>query len=354
MTAMSLTLQANDALSKDLEISNTDLHQENTISQIADSNNFLPQYNTSDTNEGTMGSSGSFLPFSKTVSFVLDADNSNNVTEGDTLIYNMTISNNESTDANNVILSDELATNTTLVAGTVTTTAGIVTSGNTPNNNNTVRVDIGNLLVNDFVDVSFAATVNAVPDGQIDVISNQALVTTSNLGFVLSDNPNSYLNFPARTETNAYGQTILRYDENISGDFVDHYSIPTPVQLISEIERIKGTIGGLNVDFEDCFQFNVEESRRVTSLILEDYNPPNVQGTTSFQVFTGLPPIELPVGDVLSIDISIDHVGMDLIGFSGLTSGLYSVCLFEGEPGYSYSLVFESEIDDPIFNNNFE
>jgi uncharacterized repeat protein (TIGR01451 family) len=71
---------------------------------------------------------------STTKAVVLDTDNDSDgvASPGDTLLYQITIKNNGTADAVGVTLGDNLSGNTPLVVGSVQSSAGVVTAGNSP------------------------------------------------------------------------------------------------------------------------------------------------------------------------------------------------------------------------------
>ncbi len=68
---------------------------------------------------------------SKRDALLIDVDNSGAPSHGDTVVYNITIINTGNVSATDVIFQDKPDPLTTLVAGTVQTNQGTVTTGNT-------------------------------------------------------------------------------------------------------------------------------------------------------------------------------------------------------------------------------
>ena len=356
MTAISMTLQASDNLNQNI---NTKASQDSQLSTSFDQvqNDELNQYfdspstySTAESNEGTLGASGSFLEVAKFVNLETDVDFSGSVTAGDILSYGIFTDNPSQVNASGAFLDDIPDANTSMISGSVITNHGNVLVGNGVADEN-VLVDMGVIGINETAFVSFSVTVDPIPNGMIREISNQALITTVNAGSYLSDDPAIYGDADP-TVIKAFGVPTKLYDESESGDFVNHFTIPTQLNLVNEIERISGTIGGF--DFEDCFQFDVHESRVVNAIVLEDYITSGDSQSTSFQVFTGLPPIKVAIGDIISGEINQDLIGINLLEDNVLLSGTYSVCLIEGTTGQTYSLVMQSDIEDNIFANGFD
>ena len=161
LTALSFTLQANDNLNQ----------------QIADSA----------LNKSIQGGVAD-ISVSKTVSLSSDADNSGNLTVGDTLTYQISTTNNTNFGASGSFLNDTIDTNTSLVTGTVTTNYGNVVTGNNASDTN-VAVSFGTLNGNTTANVQFSVLVvgNNQPFGF--TISNQAQYTSNNFGSAVSDDP---------------------------------------------------------------------------------------------------------------------------------------------------------------------
>jgi len=160
--------------------------------------------NVTSTNGGT-GNTGSdtltvnqpLVVALKSSSFVVatnDLDGNGVLSPGDTLAYTIVITNTGNADALSVVLTDTPGAHTTLVAGSVTTTQGTVTSGNQAGATS-VTVDLGTLAATSVQITSGQATVtftvkldNPFPAG-VTTVLNQALVRGSNFTDVLTDNP---------------------------------------------------------------------------------------------------------------------------------------------------------------------
>ncbi|MDX1545470.1 MAG: GEVED domain-containing protein, partial [Rhodothermales bacterium] len=122
---------------------------------------------------------------------VLDADLEAN--PGDTLKYTVEIENNGGTGLNTVF-TDTLETNLTLVVGSVMTSQGTVTSGNTPGDT-AVGVALGDLdnTGGTPVVIMFEASINRPFPAFVDSVRNQGFVDADNLdtGRVPSDDPDT-------------------------------------------------------------------------------------------------------------------------------------------------------------------
>ncbi|HJX28775.1 MAG TPA: IPTL-CTERM sorting domain-containing protein [Thermoanaerobaculia bacterium] len=128
----------------------------------------------------------------KSSSFVAatnDLDGSGSLSPGDTLVYTILVTNTGAADALAVMLTDTPGAYTSLVAGSVTTTQGTVTSGNQAGATS-VTVDVGTLAATTGqATVSFTVRLdNPFPTG-VTTVMNQATVSGSNFPNVVSDNP---------------------------------------------------------------------------------------------------------------------------------------------------------------------
>lgn len=198
LTVMSLTLQANDNVEHQIHEAND---KNNNVSdavilskQVSLANNFdksdmltqsdVKSYKNANTDTKIIGVSG--ISFLKSVSLSNDADGSGGVTQGDTLTYDLFFTNAKSIGASGSFLSDDIDSDTSLVAGSVVTN-GVVVSGNDAGDTN-VSVDFDTIQSGTSVSVNFDVIVNDnIPDGQQVAISNQARMSTSNIGSFVSD-----------------------------------------------------------------------------------------------------------------------------------------------------------------------
>ena len=118
-----------------------------------------------------------------------DNDGNGVLSPGDVLSYTVVIENTGPVDAQAVVFNDIPDANTTLAAGSVTTSQGTVTTGNTAGDAS-VSVDIGTMAVNDMVTVTFDVTINdPLPAGVAQVL-NQGDVLGSNFTPIQTDDPN--------------------------------------------------------------------------------------------------------------------------------------------------------------------
>ena len=165
VSAMTLTLQANDSLSKQLD---------DKIFNIDSSNQ-------------SIAAGGAELLFLKSVALTDDADNSSSVTFGDTLTYSIDVVNRETFNASGVLLSDTLSSSTTLDNDSVTTSQGVITTGSSPGDTS-LAIDLGTVEARSVVEIRFDAVVDVNSFGPI---TNQATLTSTNFLTQLSNDPNT-------------------------------------------------------------------------------------------------------------------------------------------------------------------
>jgi uncharacterized repeat protein (TIGR01451 family) len=129
------------------------------------------------------------LAATKTASLDDDADGDGVASGGDTLLYSVVVVNDGTAAATGVAFTDTPDPATTLVPGSVTTTAGTVTTGNGAGDSS-VAVDVGTLAAGGgSVTITYAVVINdPVPNG-VDEVVNQGTVTSDAQGPVLTDDP---------------------------------------------------------------------------------------------------------------------------------------------------------------------
>jgi uncharacterized repeat protein (TIGR01451 family) len=115
-----------------------------------------------------------------------DADGSGRPSPGDVLRYTIRIPNMSLNPIANVVFTDLLDPNTTLMAGTVSTSKGTIQQGNNPGDD-TVRVNIASIEARETITITFDAAINAGADR----IVNQAFVDAPSIDRQPTDNPNT-------------------------------------------------------------------------------------------------------------------------------------------------------------------
>ena len=128
------------------------------------------------------------LAATKAATLAVDADGNGGTSAGDTLAYSVVVSNSGNQPATGVVLADALDPRTTLVVGSVTTSAGSVASGNAAGQK-ALRVEIGTIAPGASVTVGFRARLDATLPAGTTQIRNQAVVTSTGLAPVSTDDP---------------------------------------------------------------------------------------------------------------------------------------------------------------------
>lgn len=141
------------------------------------------------------------LVANKTDTVVVDGDGDGMLDAGDTLRYTVIVSNSGTADATAVTFSSSVGANTTLVAGSVTTSQGTVTTGNTAGDA-AVAVDLGTVTMGGgLTTVTYDVTLDApVPIGVTEV-SCQGSVDATNHPPLSTDDPDDPTSSADPTET---------------------------------------------------------------------------------------------------------------------------------------------------------
>ena len=117
-----------------------------------------------------------------------DADSSGGLSAGDSMQYEIVITNNSSTPATDVVFDDTPDINTTLIVGTVTTSKGTIILGNNPGNTS-VRVNVGTLDGGQDVTIRLWVRINLNLPSTVVEIVNQGLVSSVELPDLPTDDP---------------------------------------------------------------------------------------------------------------------------------------------------------------------
>ncbi len=130
------------------------------------------------------------LNSTKTDALLIDNGTAGQANPGDTLRYTVVIENSGNGDATSVVFSDAPDANTTLVVGSVTTTLGTVTTGNS-GTDGAVVVDIGTLVGNSTVTITFDVTIDNPFPQAVTEISNQGLIESNEFPPFDTDDPDT-------------------------------------------------------------------------------------------------------------------------------------------------------------------
>ncbi len=187
-------------------------------------------------------------PASKAVSLANDADGNGQASPGDTLLYTVTVWNEGTADATGVVFTDAPDPNTTLVIGSVTTTKGSVTLGNTPGDT-WVQVNIGTLSAggpaSETVTISFQVTINdPLPPG-VTRIYNQGTFYSNEAPPTPTDDPNTPADDdPTATPLGGGGISggslglpgLINVSLSMFNSFLSHFISGTPPQFTQQAD----------------------------------------------------------------------------------------------------------------------
>lgn len=128
------------------------------------------------------------LSATKRGNLLIDA-NSNSIAEpGDTLRYAVTIINTGNAPVTNLVYSDTIDVNTTLVANSVQSNLGTVISGNSSSDRR-VKINIGSLASGSKVTITYLVRVNSPLPVGVTKVTNQGLLTSNELNDLHTDDP---------------------------------------------------------------------------------------------------------------------------------------------------------------------
>jgi len=109
---------------------------------------------------------------------------------GDVVEYTVTITHSGVLEAEDVVFSDPVPADTTLTAGSVTTTQGTVVSGNDPADGS-VEVDLGTIFPGGVVTLTFRVVIDDPLAAGVTEISNQGTVSATGLADEPTDDPDT-------------------------------------------------------------------------------------------------------------------------------------------------------------------
>jgi uncharacterized repeat protein (TIGR01451 family) len=239
-----------------------------------------------------------------------DVDSDGNADPGDTIRYTIVIENSGNGNALSVSFDDTPDANTALVNGSVTTSLGTVTSGNTAGDTS-VAVDVGTLP-------GYGGTATIVFDVTVDDPLALGVTTVSNQGTVSGGN-----------------FTTLQTDDPATGASSDPTVTPvttTPIVTVTKTDALQQDVDGDgNADPGDTIRYTV---------VLE--NSGNGNALNVFFDDTPDPNTALVNGSVTTTLGTVT---------TGNTAGDTSVAVDVGTlPGYggTATIVFDVQVDDPF------
>ena len=259
------------------------------------------------------------LRATKVDSLQVDVNGDGVVNPGDTIRYTVTISNVGDGVATGVNFSDTPDVNTILVVGSVTTSQGTVTLGNSADETS-VDVDVGTVGVGSSVTIEFNITVNSpLPEGVTEV---------SNQGIVNDDDPET-----PETPTDDPDDPTCdpNVDQDCSPDPTD-----TPVESAPELRATK--VDSLQIDVNNNGLVNPGDTIRYTVTIsnVGDRAATGVDFSDTPDVNTALVvgSVTISQGNVtLGNNVNETSVGVD-VGTVGV--------------GSSVTIEFDITVNDPL------
>ncbi|MBX3052028.1 MAG: DUF11 domain-containing protein [Caldilineaceae bacterium] len=195
-SAVTITFQAQ--ITSPLPAGVTQIANQGTVffDSDGDGNNDTTQ--PTDGDSGTPGNQPTVSPVAATLqysatkrdSLFTDADGNSTPSPGDTIEYEIVASNTGNQAVTNVVFADTPDANTTLVVGSVATSAGTITAGNGAGNTK-VSVDIGTLNGGANVTITFRVMVRAPLPAGVTQIANQGTLGSTELPTVITDDPDT-------------------------------------------------------------------------------------------------------------------------------------------------------------------
>jgi uncharacterized repeat protein (TIGR01451 family) len=246
----------------------------------------------------------------KTDTLLIESDSDGMAEPGDTLRYTIEVANTGQGDATNVVFTDEPDSNTTLVVGSVTTSQGTVTSGNTAGNT-TVGVNIGTLAAGTTVTITFDVTINDPLPTSVTEVANQGFVTGDNIPETPTDDPDTPTpDDPTRTPVvltplvDALKTDALSIDANDDGLASPEDQVRYTITVFNT-----GNTSALNVVFTDT-----PDPR--TSLVVGSVTTTKgaiTSGNTAGDTTVGVDIGTLEVGETVEIvfDVAVTGLGED-------------------------------------------
>ena len=205
-----------------------------------------------DSVELTLTAGPPVLEVLKVDSFVTDANADGVLNPGDVLAYQITVANVGVSPATGIVLNDAIPANTAIVANSVATNQGNVIS------ESPISVDLGNLAPDTSATVTFNVMLGDALPSDLSEVANQALVSSTELPDVASDDPDTPT--PADpTLTPAAGNPELTASktDSLLVD-ADADTVPSPGDTIRYTVTIANTGSGSasNVLFRDLIPAN--------------------------------------------------------------------------------------------------
>ncbi len=202
--------------------------------------------------------------------------------------------------ANNILFTENLDANVTLVSGSVTTTQGTVTSGNT-SGDTSVNVNVGNLAAGDIVKIRFEVSVNSGVFPTTTSVSSQGSISGSNISTILSSDLGADQHFePTTTDLVDFidsedpkitcpGDQDVYFGTNCKFTLPDYTSVTTSDNCASSITVTQSPIAGTEIASNTTVTLTADDgngNKATCTFVVKptDNTDPNAQALTTLTV----------------------------------------------------------------------
>ncbi|MCB9436277.1 MAG: DUF11 domain-containing protein [Anaerolineales bacterium] len=232
----------------------------------------------------------------KSDALAVDGNGNSIADAGDTLEYTVIITNSGDQDDANVIFSDTPDANTSLVVGSVVTSQGTVTTGNTAGDTDVV-VDIGTLAgQGGSVTITFQVTINSpIPDGVVQVV-NQGVVNSDTQTDLPTDDPD----VPGSTDPTSTPLGTIGTEPQLGAYKVDSLLVDADANTVpSAGDTLEYTVTLLNIGVVDVTTVVFTDTPGLnTTLVVGSVT--TTQGTIVLGNTGGDTSVQVDVGDIPS------------------------------------------------------
>jgi uncharacterized repeat protein (TIGR01451 family) len=233
--------------------------------------------------------------------FVVDSDGDGIAGAGDTIEYVITLLNTGNGTATSVQFTDTPDPNTTLNTGSVTTSQGSVTSGNTAGDSS-IAINVGAVPPRGRVTITFKVTiVDPLPAG-VERILNQGVFTGDNVPRIPTDDPDTLANDDDNVVPVALSPAPFAHKQSILLQDRDGDGMPGAGETLNYVVQIsnEGNEAALDMTFSD--QLDPNTTLVPGSLRISNQLSPNLANDGSIRANLGT----IPAGG--SVDISYQAI----------------------------------------------
>jgi uncharacterized repeat protein (TIGR01451 family) len=252
-----------------------------------------------------------------------DNDDDGVPSPGDALLYEIEVENTGNAAAENVVFTDTPDPNTTLVVGTVQTSQGTVTTGNTAGDTS-IEIEIGTLGAGVRVDISFEATINDPLPAGVTEVANQGLFTGDNVPDTPTDDPDTPPeDDPTRTpvtpdpKLDAFKRDTLLEDTNDDGQASPGETLVYDIRIINT-----GNITVTGLIFTDTPDPNTTLVAGTVQTSQGTVTTGNTAGDTSIEIDLGT--IGIGAEITISFEVTVNDPlpdGVDEVANQGFING---------------------------------